>query len=106
MKKYRVYRSKLLNEKLQNMPKDFIEWLSKIEDQLVLNPYVGKPLGFEWFREKKYGKYRLYYLIYEDLIAVYLVTTSEKKDQQKVINTIKLFLDEYREEIDSISEGR
>lgn len=56
MKKYRVYRSKLLNEKLQNMPKDFIEWLSKIEDQLVLNPYVGKPLGFEWFREKKYGK--------------------------------------------------
>ena len=102
MKKYRVYRSKLLNEKLQNMPKDFIEWLSKIEDQLVLNPYVGKPLGFEWFREKKYGKYRVYYLIYEDLRAIYIVAISEKKNQQKTINTIKLFLEFFREEIEKL----
>ena len=34
--------------------------------------------------------------------AVYMVGISEKKDQQKVINTIWLLLDNFRDEIMSI----
>ena len=67
---------------------------------MVQNPYVGKPLGVRWFREKKLSKYRVHYLIYEDLKAVYIITLSGKKDQQKVINTIRHFLDKYKEEIE------
>ncbi len=44
--------------------------------------------------------YRMYYLIYEDLQAVYIITLSGKKDQQNAINTIRLFLEQYRVEIE------
>jgi len=99
MKTYKVYQSKVFADKLKNMPKNFKDWIEKIQDQFVSNPYVGKPLGVDWLREKKYGKYRIYYLIYEDFVAVFMVDISEKKDQQKVINTIKLFLNTYKDEL-------
>jgi len=56
---------------------------------LPVNPYIGDPLGFTFFREKRLGGKRVYYLIYEDLSAVYLVDISDKKDQQETINRIK-----------------
>ncbi len=103
MKSFKVYQSKIFQDKLKDMPVHFKEWVENIQDQLVLNPYVGKPLGTEWLREKKYGKYRIYYLIYEDIITVFMVNMSEKKDQQKIINTIKLFLNTYKEELKEVS---
>ncbi len=102
MLNYVVYRTQLFDKKLEDFSKDFIDCINKFEDQLVINPNVGKPLGVKWFREKKLGKYRMYYLIYEDLKAVYIVTLSSKKDQQKTINTIKHFLDVYRKEIENL----
>ena len=48
------------------------------------------------------GNYRMYYLIYEDLKAVYMITLSSKKDQQKTINTFRLFFDRYRKEIEKL----
>ncbi len=78
--------------------------MEKIQDQFVENPYAGKPLGVEWLREKKYGNRRIYYLIYEDLITVFMADISEKKDQQKVINTIRIFLDVYRGELKKLNK--
>ena len=104
MKTYKVYQSKNFTDKLTKLPKGFKEWIEKIQDHLVINPYVGKPLGVDWLREKKYGKYRMYYLIYEDLIAVFMVEISEKKDQQKIINTIRLFLNIYRDELEDLNK--
>lgn len=104
MKTYNVYQAKSFIDKLKDMPKDFKEWVEKIQDKLVSNPYVGKPLGVDWLREKKYGKYRIYYLIYEDFVAVFMVDISEKKDQQKVINTISLFLGMYRDELKELNK--
>ena len=43
------------------------------------------------------GKYRLYFLIYEDVDTVLLVTISDKKAQQDVIDKIKSELDSYKE---------
>ena len=55
-----------------------------------------------WFREKKRGKFRIYYLIYEEMKSVYMVGISGKKDQQRVINTLWLLLDHFRDEITGI----
>jgi len=106
MKLFKVYRSEPFDEQIEKMPSDFRVWVEKIETQLMQNPYAGKPLSFRWFREKKYGKYRVYYLIYENLAAVYMIALSDKKDQQKTINTIKLFLNSYKQEIEGIANRK
>ena len=49
---------------------------------------MGKPLRFDWFREKKFGDKRLYYLIYENVSKILLVAFGTKKVQQKIINHI------------------
>ena len=65
-------------------------------DQLELNPLqVGKPLGFKWFREKKFNGNRLYYLVYEEWQAVLLVGMSTKKDQSNTISKIRSMIPEY-----------
>ncbi|HLD79349.1 MAG TPA: hypothetical protein VJA18_02220 [Candidatus Nanoarchaeia archaeon] len=97
---YAVYRTEIFSKKLSIFTEDFKEQIDQIEEHLKDNPYVGKPLGVRWFREKKLDVFRMYYLIYEDLQAVYIITLSGKKDQQKVINTIRVFLEQYRIEIE------
>ena len=87
---------------MNKYPKDFQDRVDKIENQLLENPYVGDPLNVKWFREKRYEKWRVYYLIYEDLKAVYIITIIDKKDQQKVINTIRILFDYFRKEIEDL----
>jgi mRNA-degrading endonuclease RelE of RelBE toxin-antitoxin system len=106
MEKFKVYHSEQFDRELSRFDKDFQERVDKIEDKLVENPYYGNPLGFKGFREARYGNYRIYYLIYEDLESIFIVAISDKKDQQRVINTIKLFLDFFREEIEKIVRGK
>ena len=67
--------------------------------QLETNPYVGKPLGYKFFREKKVKNYRIYYLIYEEYVVVLVVALSDKKDQKRIINAIKHLIPFYKEEI-------
>lgn len=56
---------------------------------------VGKPLGRRYFREKKFGNQRLYFLVYHKYMMVLAVGISNKKMQQKTINKILLELKEY-----------
>ena len=100
--KYKVYHSESFDQELKKFDNQFRERVDKIEEQLVWNPYVGDPLNVKWFREKRIEKYRIYYLIYKDLNSVFMVAISEKKDQQKVINTIRLLFDFFREEIEKL----
>lgn len=72
------------------------EWIKKVIRQLKENSKVGKPLGFEWFREKKLGGKRLYYLVYEKSNAVLLVAFGGKKDQQKIIAHVLHNKERYR----------
>jgi len=102
MKKFKVYRSVSFQEELSKYDPTFQKRVDKIEDKLSESPKYGTPLGFEWFREARYENYRVYYLIYSDLEAVYMVAISDKKDQQKTINTIRLFLEFFREEIEKL----
>ena len=96
---FQVIVSADFQEKLEKMEPIFQKWAETIFDQLKENPLVGKPLGVSWFREKKFGKHRLYFLIYEEFKTVYVVNISAKKDQQKVIQTTRELLETYRFEV-------
>ena len=73
--------------------------ISKEISQLEENPYIGKPLGFSFFREKKIHSYRFYYLVYDEFVLVFVIALSTKKDQQEVINKIKHLLPYYKEQV-------
>ena len=102
MQRYKVFRSIKFNEEILKYEKKIQERVNKIEDKLMFNPEYGTPLGTKWFRESRFENYRVYYIIYEDLQAIYLVAISRKKDQQRTINTLKIFLEFFREEIEEI----
>ncbi len=104
MKKYKVFRSVSFQEELSKYDRNIQNRVDKIEGKLMLNPEYGNPLGTRWFRESRFENYRIYYLVYDDLQAIYLVAISGKKDQQKTINTIRLFLEFFREEIQKLVE--
>ncbi|MBI1972956.1 hypothetical protein HYS50_03050 [Candidatus Woesearchaeota archaeon] len=99
---YVVYRSGTFLKQLKKYPRELEPWLLAVEDQLAINPYVGDPLGTKWLREKKQGKFRVYYLIFEEWKAVHMAGISDKDTQQLVINTIHLLLDQYREELEAL----
>ncbi len=99
---YTIFHSETLKRELVKCDIEILRWVDKVENQLADNPYVGDQLRVPWFREKKKDKFRLYYLIYEELQAVYVVAISDKKDQQRAINTIWLLLDYFQEEIKSL----
>ncbi|MBI5798076.1 hypothetical protein HZA98_04195 [Candidatus Woesearchaeota archaeon] len=103
---YAVYHSESFDKLLNKYPKEFQDWMEKIEDQLFENPYVGDSIRVPWLREKKHHKIRVYYLIYDDMKAVYLVAISEKKDQQRVINTLFLLLNNFGQEIKDILKNQ
>ncbi|GEM_PF-1454089 len=67
--------------------------------QVEQNPFVGKPLSFRFLREKKVLQYRVYYLIYEEFVVVFVVGLSDKKDQPSVIAKIKSLMPLFYEEI-------
>ena len=102
MNKYKIYHSQRFKKELLKLDRNFQDRVDKIEVELVENPYSGKPLGVKWFREKRYEKYRIYYLIYDDLKSVFMVGISDKKDQQKTINTIRLLLDFFKQELKNL----
>ncbi len=70
-------------------------WIDKMKDQLAQNLRVGKPLKYDWFREKKLGNKRLYYLINESTKKAILVAFGSKKEQQQIIRHILLNKERY-----------
>lgn len=63
---------------------------------------VGKPLRYP-LREKKLGSKRLYFIFYNNSILV--ITISNKKDQQFVIDKIISNIDIYKLLIDKLKEN-
>ncbi len=69
--------------------------IKKKLEKLKEDPYQGKPLGYEWFRELKLNGKRVYFLIYEKTQKICLVAISDKKTQQATIDEIKSKLTEF-----------
>ena len=51
---FRVFRSEWYEGKLNKLDKSEFDRVVKIEQQLKIEPYMGKPLGYIFFREKKF----------------------------------------------------
>ena len=96
---YKIYTTGEFDRRFSKLDKELQRQVDKEVEQLQTNPYAGKPLGYKFFREKKVKNYRIYYLVYEEYVVVFVVTLSSKKDQQEAINTIKNLIPVYREEI-------
>jgi len=99
MKIYKIYTTSEFDKDFYKLDKSIKIQIEKEIEQLEINPYVGKPLGYKFFREKKVKGYRFYYLIYDEYVVVFVIALSDKKDQQKTIDSIKVLIPFYREEI-------
>ncbi|MBI2548414.1 type II toxin-antitoxin system RelE/ParE family toxin [Candidatus Woesearchaeota archaeon] len=102
---YTIFTTDEFDKRFSKLDKIIQQQIEKEITQLEINPYVGKPLGYRFFREKKAKKYRIYYLIYEDYVVVFVITLSDKKGQQLAIDHIKDLIPFYKEEIKKRVKG-
>lgn len=96
---YEVYVADSFWEDYRKLSKEEQRRVEKIKEQISVNPYGGKPLGYKFFREKRFDGKRLYYLVYDDYVIVVVVAISDKKTQQSTINAIKNAFEIYRKEV-------
>ncbi|MBS3050811.1 MAG: hypothetical protein J4400_01550 [Candidatus Aenigmarchaeota archaeon] len=96
---FEIYTTESFIEDYDKLTKIEQRRIDKIKEQLKTNPYAGKPLGYEFFREKRLNGKRLYYLIFQDVVVVLLVAYSDKKSQQATIDAIRRTIDVYRKDI-------
>ena len=99
---FRAFRTDWYEKKFKKLSSQEQERVQGIEQELKEKPYDGKPLGYEFFREKKFNGKRLLFLVYENHHVIFLITITNKKAQQKVINLIKVNLDVYKTKLEKI----
>ncbi|MBU0962915.1 MAG: hypothetical protein KKD48_03340 [Nanoarchaeota archaeon] len=102
---FRLFRSEWYESKLNKLSKLEIDRVSKFEQSLKESPFSGKPLGYPFLRQKKFDGKRLIFLVYEEHKCIFLVTITDKKIQQEVIDLIKANLDIYKEDIEKLIKG-
>lgn len=90
---YKLFATDSFKEICETLDKSEKDWIDKIKGNLREYP-TGKPLGFKWFREKKYLNKRLYFLVDDNEKKILLVSFASKKEQQEVINFVKLNMKE------------
>jgi mRNA-degrading endonuclease RelE of RelBE toxin-antitoxin system len=94
---YRVLATDQYEESLNKIEITEQIRVEKIVSQIAeKGEQVGKPLRFRFFREKKFGGQRLYFLIYAEWYAILLVRISDKKQQPETIEWIIENLDELK----------
>jgi len=97
--KYRVLISETLEKKIEKFAPHLKKRLERLKRTLEDNPFTGKPLRYDFFREKKWGPFRVYYIILKNMLIVFLLEFSDKKDQQRVIESILIDMDDIIAEI-------
>jgi mRNA-degrading endonuclease RelE of RelBE toxin-antitoxin system len=87
---YEVKTTTLFEEDfIKIIPKQYRDDVKKRLKKLADNPYVGKPLGDKYFRELKLDKFRIYFIIFEKEVVVFVVAVSDKKTQKYTIALIR-----------------
>jgi len=97
--KYQIYATQEFLNDYGKLSKAERERIDKIREQLKIDPYVGRSLGYKFFREKRIGGKRIYFLIYEDAVIVLVVAISDKKAQQVTIDKIKMAFELYKKDV-------
>jgi mRNA-degrading endonuclease RelE of RelBE toxin-antitoxin system len=93
---YAVYTTESLDKELEKLSNSDRETITKLMVKLKDNPYVGDPIRYKFFREKRVKEKRLYFLVYDDLSAVLVVAFGGKKAQQETIDEIAKSLPEFK----------
>ena len=93
MERYETFTTETFDKIFAALDKTEQNWIIKTREKLEENP-TGKPLTFNWFREKKYLNKRLYYLIDKDTKKILFISFAPKKEQQSLINFVKLNMPE------------
>ena len=93
---FRVIKTREFEEDFLSLDESEKRRVRKIMNQLKQRgDNVGKPLGRFYFREKKFGGKRLYFLVYKEFLVILALGIGNKKMQQKTINKILLELKNY-----------
>ncbi|MFQ5976050.1 MAG: type II toxin-antitoxin system RelE/ParE family toxin [Candidatus Hydrothermarchaeales archaeon] len=97
--KFRVFTTREFDNDYDKLDRSEQKRVDKILEQLMQRGVeVGKPLaGLSFFREKKFGGKRLYFLVYRDVLIVLALGIGDKKVQQATINKILKNLAEYQQ---------
>lgn len=86
---FRVFTTKEFNKRLSCLDESDKKKVHKIMRQLKEKGcLLGKPLGRNYFREKKFGGKRLYFLVYKKFMVILGVGIGNKKTQQETIDNI------------------
>ncbi len=85
---YETYATDTFRNLFESLEPDEKRWINNIKEKFRDYP-AGKPLGFGWFREKKYRNKRLYFLVDEGMKKILFVSFASKKRQQEIINFVK-----------------
>ncbi|MDI6722238.1 MAG: hypothetical protein QMD97_01670, partial [Candidatus Aenigmarchaeota archaeon] len=93
--KYEIYETETFSKIFECLTEREKGWIRKMKVQIRSNPRTGKPLRFDWFREKKFENKRLYFIVSMKKPRILLISYASKKEQQKVIDYIMLHKDEY-----------
>ena len=103
--KYKVYTTPEFDRLFEELSKEEQKEVDKLtKDELPENPYQGRALGFKFFREKRIGGKRVYFLIYDDYVLVLMVAIGGKKTQKKDIAQIKINREEYLKLAEDLSK--
>ncbi len=98
---FKVFTTREFDENFNRLDESEKERVRKILKQLKENGLnIGKPLKFPYFREKRFGNKRVYFLSYENLMIILALAISDKKAQQETIDRIISEIDKYKEFID------
>ena len=97
---YKVVTSDSFNRDVEKLDNSLQIPITNIIEQLENDPYAGRSLKYPFFREKRIKKnYRLYYLIYEEYVAILVIAINSKKQQDETIDKILRLLPDYKEEV-------
>lgn len=93
---YRVFHTERFDKELSKLDGHYLPIVHAFEQRLKNEPLLGKPLSYEFLREKKIDNKRIIYLIYPDLKKILFLITTDKREQQTEIDFIKERFREYR----------
>ncbi|MEK6860462.1 MAG: hypothetical protein AABY07_00685 [Nanoarchaeota archaeon] len=100
---FKVFRTEEFERLMHKLlTKEQQDRVIKIEEEISKVGFTGDPLGLNFLREKRISEKRIYFLIYEDLKSVLMVSISNKKTQQETIDKIKEYLPEFRRLMDEL----
>ena len=83
-----VFIAEPLNDILKKLDKTELLFIDNIKDKLAISLDVGKPLRYNWLREKKFKDKRLYFIVNTHADKAILVAYGDKKEQQKIIDHV------------------